>query len=393
MNEIHNVSCVHETQFMTKRFKRRPRITAAPLGRNLCYATGRKNSIIRPTIKSLSANNRSNKSEKSDFKVVCYYTNWSQYRPKTGKFVPEDIDPFLCTHILFAFGWIKKGKLSPFENTDDSKQGKKGLYERIVDLKKKNPQLKVLLAVGGWSFGTEKFKEGSSSRYTRQTFVFSAIDYLRQRNFDGLDLDWEYPKGDDDKKNFVALLKDLREAFEAEAKETKRPRLLLSAAVPAGAETIRGGYDVPSVSSLLDFIDVMTYDFHGKWESTTGHNSPLYAPSSDSTWRKQLSMDFAANMWVRLGAPREKLIIGMGTYGRSFTLANPKRNGVNAPATGGGKAGVYTREAGFLAYYEICEMLKKGATYVWDEEMKSPYAYDGDEWVGFDDERSIMEKM
>lgn len=54
----------------------------------------------------------------------------------------------------------------------------------------------------------------------------------------------------------------------------------------------------------------MAYDFHGKWERETGHNAPLYSPSSDSAWRRQLSVDNAANMWVKLGAPREKLIIG-----------------------------------------------------------------------------------
>jgi len=60
---------------------------------------------------------------------------------------------------------------------------------------------------GGWSFGTQKFKDMSATRYTRQTFIYSAIPFLRDRNFDGLDLDWEYPKGSDDKKNFVLLLK------------------------------------------------------------------------------------------------------------------------------------------------------------------------------------------
>ncbi len=72
-----------------------------------------------------------------------------------------------------------------------------------------------------------------------------------------------------------------------------------------------------------------------------------------SEWRKQLSVDHASNLWVRLGAPREKLIIGMPTYGRSFTLSNAANYLVNAPASGGGNAGVYSREAGFLAYYEV----------------------------------------
>lgn len=100
----------------------------------------------------------------------------------------------------------------------------------------------------------------------------------------------------------------------------------------------------------------MAYDFHGKWERETGHNAPLYAPSSDSEWRKQLSVDYAANLWVRLGAPKDKLVIGMPTYGRTFTLSNTDRFKVNSPASGGGKAGEYTKEAGFLAYYEVSSL-------------------------------------
>ena len=116
---------------------------------------------------------------------------------------------------------------------------------------KKNPNLKILLAVGGWSFGTERFRTMASTRYNRQVFIFSALDYLRQRNFDGLDIDWEFPKGSDDKRNFVDLLKELRIAFESEAIEKSLPRLLLSVAVSAGAETIKSGYDVPGVAKYV----------------------------------------------------------------------------------------------------------------------------------------------
>lgn len=144
---------------------------------------------------------------KDGYKVVCYYTNWSQYRTKIGKYVPEDIPADLCTHIIYAFGWLKKGRMSSFEGNDETKDGVPGYYAKIVGLKKINPKLKVLLAIGGWSFGTQKFKDMAQSRYARQTFIYSAINFLRKRGFDGLDMDWEYPKGSDDKKNFVLLLK------------------------------------------------------------------------------------------------------------------------------------------------------------------------------------------
>ncbi|XP_054160532.1 probable chitinase 10 [Oppia nitens] len=330
---------------------------------------------------------------KPNKKLVCYYTNWSQYRPKEGKYLPENIDPNICTHIIFSFGWMKANKLTSFDATDETNNGKKGTYERVVDLKKQNPNLKVLLAVGGWSFGTERFKVMSSNRYNRQVFIFSAMDYLRQRNFDGLDLDWEFPKGSDDKKNFVDLLKELREAFEAEAKEKRLPRLILTAAVSAGSDTVRGGYDVPAVAAYIDFLNIMSYDFHGKWEPKTGHNAPLFALSDETDWRKQLCVEFGVKLWERMGAPKDKIVVGLATYGRSFTLTNPANNGMNAPSSGGGKAGEYSKESGFLAFYEICDLLKNGATYIWDEQQKVPYLVDGDQWVGFDDERSIRSKL
>jgi len=356
---------------------------SAALTRASSSSGGSRNSISAPKLSSPNSDG---------YKLVCYYTNWSQYRPKAGKFLPENIDPHLCTHVIFAFGWIKDGKLSSFEANDVSGDGKLGLYQRVVGLKAKNPKLKVMLAIGGWSFGTAKFKQVAETRFSRQTFIFSAIPFLRKHNFDGLDVDWEYPKASD-RENFVAYLKELHEAFAFEAEETGNNRLLLSAAVPVGPDNVRGGYDVPMVSKYLDFINLMAYDFHGKWEKQAGHNAPLFPPSSDSEWRKQLSVSFAAKMWTRLGTPKEKLVIGMPTYGRSFTLSDASQYIVNSPAKDGGKAGEYTREAGFLSYYEVCEMLIEGANYVWDEEMQVPYLVQGDQWVGFDDEKSIRNKM
>jgi len=329
-----------------------------------------------------------------DKKVVCYHTNWAQYRKGVGRFTPEEIDPHLCTHIIYAFGWMKNGKITTNEANDVVSDGSKvGHYKLVTDLKKRNKNLKVLLAVGGWTFGTKRFKDMSKSRYNRQTFINSVIPFLRKHNFDGLDLDWEYPKGKKDKANFVLLLKEFQSAFAGEAALSGRPRLLLTAAVPVGPDNIKGGYDVPRVAGYLDFINLMAYDFHGKWENTVGHNAPMHAPSSDSEYRKQLSVTNAANIWVRLGTPAHKLIIGMPTYGRSFTLADPRQYIVNSPSTDGGEAGVFSGESGFLAYYEVCQHLRSGGVYVYDEEMQVPYMVKGSLWVGFDDEKSIRNKM
>lgn len=92
-----------------------------------------------------SLKGKKTKADDGGKKVVCYYTNWSQYRPKIGKFVPEDIPADLCTHVIFAFGWLKKNKLSSYESNDETKDAVPGLYDRIMTLKKTNPKLKVRL--------------------------------------------------------------------------------------------------------------------------------------------------------------------------------------------------------------------------------------------------------
>jgi chitinase len=130
-----------------------------------------------------------------------------------------------------------------------------------------NPKLKVLLAVGGWAFGSEPFRALTTNPFRMNGFIYDAIEFLRKHNFDGLDIDWEYPRGPDDRAAFVSLIKELRLAFEGESKSAENAKLILSAAVPASFEAIAAGYDVPELSKYLDYINVMTYDFHGQWEN------------------------------------------------------------------------------------------------------------------------------
>ena len=82
-------------------------------------------------------------------RIVCYYTNWAQYRPGEGKFLPEQIDPFLCSHIIYAFAKLDNFKLESFEWNDKDTEWSKGMYQRVINLKVKNPSLRVMIAVGG----------------------------------------------------------------------------------------------------------------------------------------------------------------------------------------------------------------------------------------------------
>jgi chitinase len=121
--------------------------------------------------------------------VVCYYTNWSQYRPEGAKFFPESMEPKLCTHIIFAFGSMNNSKVGAFEWNDDDTEWSKGMYTRMMALKSKNPKLKISLAIGGWNTGPEPFSTIVHDENLRSEFISSTIEFLKQRKFDGLDLE------------------------------------------------------------------------------------------------------------------------------------------------------------------------------------------------------------
>ncbi|XP_078276357.1 acidic mammalian chitinase-like isoform X2 [Rhinoraja longicauda] len=263
-----------------------------------------------------------------DYKIVCYYTNWAHKRGNC-KFLPEDINPKLCTHLIYAFAVIGKNHEMVPQQTEDE-----NLYESFNNLKKRNPNLRTLLSIGGWNFGTEKFTAMVSSKETRLIFIKSAIELLRNTEFDGLDLHWEYPGFNrspyEDKQRYTDLVQELLEEFKKESNETNKPRLLLSAVVASGIRNIQAGYEIEKISEHLDFIGVMTYEFHGPWDIKTGPNSPLYKSSDD-----------------------------------------------------------YNDDRYFNV---VCDFLK-GAHKEWIDEQEIPYAYKDDEWVSYDNLRSFEKKV
>ncbi|KAH0618850.1 hypothetical protein JD844_018348 [Phrynosoma platyrhinos] len=299
----------------------------------------------------------------STFKLVCYFTNWSQYRETAGRFIPDDIDPDLCTHIIYAFASIKDNQVVTTEWNDMS------TYESINNLKSRNPRLKTLLSVGGY-LGSMPFRNVTKSPATRSEFVASVVQFLRKNDFDGLDLSWQYPE-QNDKRRLVNLVKDLFFAFERDAQNNPgMEKLILSVAVPAGKEAIDKGYDIMKISSSADFFNFMTFDFHGYWKdhshTYTGHTSPLQKGKADSGTASSYNVDYAIKYLIRKGAPAEKIIMGIPTYGQTFTLSSTQTV-VGAVASGPGTPGAFTKTEGIQAYYEVQYMKNNhlGGIMIW----------------------------
>ncbi|XP_067671501.1 chitinase-like protein 4 [Haliotis asinina] len=316
----------------------------------------------------------------TSFKRVCYYTSWSQYRPAGATFLPGNIDSDLCTHIIYSFYLFNEGSwdLRPDELNAGS------LLSGLTALRSSNNELKIMIAVGGFSFGSTPFSNMVTTRANRAAFISSVLSTLSRYSLDGLDLDWEYPgtRGGttEDKDNFVLLCQELKNAFEPYG-------YLLSAAVPAGFQNIYAGFNTES-GKYLDFVNVMGYDYYGPWDSTTGHNAPLYPQPDDPNQRYTLTETLRIYN-EELGIPKSKLIVGMPTYGHVWTLANPSQNGVGSPGTPG-PATPLVAAPGVIAYFEVCS--NTSFQRVFDNVALVPYAVFGPVWISYDDVVSLAIK-
>nr|CAD7195617.1 unnamed protein product [Timema douglasi] len=262
---------------------------------------------------------------KAQSKVVCYFDSWSLTRTGDDQYRIEDIDPSLCTHVIYAFADLASdGTIQVGDPSTDLPSGLDG-YNRLNLLKQQNPNLKTLISIGGEDAGSAIFSRVFNSEELRAMFVDNAVIFVEENGFDGLDIDWEFPgegtgSSTSDKVAFTDTLEDIRTKFTPLG-------LLLTVACSSPSYFLSGSYDVPSIAENVDFINLMTYDFHSSSELATGLNAPLYAREEDDV--KELNVN-----WLNNGAPAEKIVLGMSFFGNAFTLRHPSDNGVGAPALG-----------------------------------------------------------
>lgn len=268
--------------------------------------------------------------------IVGYATYWDTAMP----------DPTLMTHLNYAFAHIK----NDFETLDI--KGKSGRFKKILALKEKNPDLKIMLSIGGWGAGN--FSEMAADETHRKNFCRNCVKAVEDYGLAGIDLDWEYPTSSsagissspDDTKNFNLLLKDLREALGNDR--------LLTMASSSSAKYV----DFKTAIKYLNFVNLMTYDM-GK---PPQHNAGLY--KSSMTKR---SCDESVTLHRQAGVPTGKIVLGMPFYGY-----------------GNGKE--FSKET-----VDFNEIKMEGYTRMWDNTAKVPYLTNasGDMILSYDDEESI----
>ncbi len=298
--------------------------------------------------------------------IVVYFPNWGTYNAAHLNISVDMIPWNKITHVNHAFFTVNSSfqlvttddfadfqKAFPHSegwDVTDRLAGHMGEYKYY---KTQYPGVKIMISVGGWTRG-ENFHAMASTAQNRATFINSVIQFLNKYPFvDGIDLDWEYPGvnraadgndaadkgcpgGPEDKANFTLLLKEIREAYNANGLSNK----LLTIAASANQVTVNVGQNPAEYHQYLDFINLMTYDMHGAFERVTNHHAAIFAnpndPSEEQYVRETFNAHAAGEFFASFGIPKSKLNIGSPWYSRGWggVSAGPNGDGLFQNATG-----------------------------------------------------------
>jgi chitinase len=295
---------------------------------------------------------------------------------------------------------------------DTNGQKLAGNFGQLVKLKKRYPNLTILLSLGGETWSTY-FSDAALTAQARSAFVSSCVDRFIKGNlpaagsgiggpgsaaglFDGFDVDWEWPATDDtghnhvrpqDKQNLTLLLQEFRKQLDAYSQQTHR-RYQLSEFVPADPTEIAAGFEGSKIFSYLDYINVQGYDFHGDWESQTNQQSAINVPT-DSGSDPDFSVDTAVKAWRAAGAKANQIVVGIPAYGHGWTGVNNRNDGLFQPAGGLAKG---TYDDGTEDFKVLETLTSKGFTLHRDSHAGFAWLFDGDTFWTFDDPTVVAAK-
>ncbi|MDF2539155.1 MAG: glycoside hydrolase family 18 [Herbinix sp.] len=311
-------------------------------------------------------------------KIVGYYAAWAAY----SGFTPDKLDAGKLTHINYAFANIG----GDFKITLGYPDVDPSNISKLNSLKQINPNLKTLIAVGGWSW-SGRFSDAALTEETRTIFADSCVDFIVKYGFDGIDIDWEYPVAGglstnvrrlEDKYNFTLLMKTLREKLDARGNVDGK-HYLLSFSGAAGTWYINN-VELKNLQQYTDYANVMTYDIHGSWDTHTDFNAPLYN-SSDASPQMKWSVDSSINAWINAGYPKEKLVMGVPFYGYIYKAVTNNNNGLYQTYSG----------ANAISYANIAGNYLNSQTFTryFHQESMVPWLFDGSNFISYEDEQSI----
>ncbi len=300
-----------------------------------------------------------------------------------GELDVTTIDAKKLTHINFAFVDVKDSLAWLTNIATDTIN-----FRKLVGLKKDNPDLKIIISIGGWSW-SENFSDAVFTETSRKKFAESSVKIVEEFDLDGVDIDWEYPglKGEDniyrgeDKPNFTLMFKAIREELDALSRRTGKI-YQLTTAIPCFARFIEVT-EMDKASQYLDYINLMAYDFYVSGD-TAGHHSNLF-PSEN--YDREDSGDKAFKDYTKIGVPAEKLVLGIPFYGRSWFMKTDDNRGINRQVDSVTRAGGYTFIKDTMAN-------RQGFTRYWDDKAKAPYLWNAEtrQLISYDDEESIKHK-
>ncbi|MCR2823736.1 glycoside hydrolase family 18 protein [Lederbergia panacisoli] len=362
------------------------------------------------------------KANEQNYVIIGYYAGWSPLK----NFNPQSV-----THINYAFADVcwdgthgnpeaGNGGLLPCTDNNGIKQNdiQNGTVvlgapstdlpnlENLKAFKYVNPQLKTLISIGGWSWSVNMSLVARAEE-TRKQFADSAVAYIQEFDMDGVDLDWEYPVSGGmpnnhhdplDKENFTLLLQEIRNAL-TKAEQEDGKKYLLTIASSAGFSYL-DNTELDKVADLVDYINIMTYDFNGSWSKVTGHNAPLFEDPKALEYDVHPHHVAAAVMGhLDNGVPVHKLVLGLPFYGRSWGNCNPENKGriienggyQSCSGNGGGNLEPGTYDYNYLQEHLID---KNSFKRYWNNTAKVPYLYSEEkkEFISYDDPESLKEK-
>lgn len=312
-------------------------------------------------------------------RMVGYFAGWSTY---SGYNIETQLDASRITHLNYAFAAVKDHKIVIGDPGVDPQN-----FAALAKVKAKYPHLKTMISVGGWSWSAG-FSEAAATAESRAIFANSAVNFIKTHGFDGVDLDWEYPvtgagpgtyPNPADKENYPLLLQAVREKLDEQgAKDGRHYLLTIAGAATAG---FARNTTIGLSHQYLDYVQVMTYDIHGTWESLADFNAPLFDAGGET-----YSVDKGIQAYLDAGVPADKIVMGVPFYGYRYKVTAGTNNGLRQTYTTGGSITYNT-----LVNQRLTE---NGYTRYWHEGSQVPYLYSAAEsiFITYDDPQSLRMK-